>query len=399
MSRRVALVTHTLEGGVWSVTEFLRRALLRSGLFETDTILLATSYNDRASVKLISPKTWFKGPQVIQGSQNGQPYTHIGAVMAEFEFQHYLPRSVLTGILNQYDLIQIVAGTPAWAVVARGLNRPVCLFAATLAKEERASLLQCKAGWKKIWIKQMTRWTNYLDQKGLSSADCVFAESVYTLNLYAPIVNPTQLVLGPPGVDTNYFSPKPSYDPEGYILSVGRFGEPRKNIRLLFEAFYRLRQISLRVPQLILAGSTGPTSEDWGFSESLGISQYIKVFTDVSVNQLRELYQNARFFVLSSSEEGLGLVILEAMACGLPIVSTDCGGPSTAVEQGVTGLLTPVGDVEALAVAMKQLLESPNLCRAMGQRGRQRVENHFSIETAGQAYLDKYIEILKPKVR
>ena len=60
-------------------------------------------------------------------------------------------------------------------------------------------------------------------------------------------------------------------------------------------------------------------------------------------------------FLLSSNEEGLGLVIGEAMAAGLPVVSTRCGGPETFVVEGVTGYLTPVGDAQAMALKIAEL--------------------------------------------
>jgi len=88
------------------------------------------------------------------------------------------------------------------------------------------------------------------------------------------------------------------------------------------------------------------------------------------------------------------MVILEAMASGLPIISTDCGGPATAVIPGENGLLTPVGNAQALAEAMQTLWEQPELRRRMGQAARQRVEERFSIEKAGQVYLDAYARLL-----
>ena len=122
---------------------------------------------------------------------------------------------------------------------------------------------------------------------------------------------------------------------------------------------------------------------------SLGISDYVKFRQNVLVEELARLYQGASLFVLSSDEEGLGIVILEAMASGLPVVSTRCGGPETAVVEGETGYLTPVGDARALADAMQHLLSHPELRQRLGRAGRQCVEERFSIEAAGKVYLGK----------
>ena len=86
--------------------------------------------------------------------------------------------------------------------------------------------------------------------------------------------------------------------------------------------------------------------------------------------------------------------MLEAMASGLPVVSTDCGGPATSVLQGVTGFLTPVGNAVALACAMERLLADPDLARRMGETGRQRAVEWFSLRVTGSAFLDVYDRLL-----
>jgi glycosyltransferase involved in cell wall biosynthesis len=106
------------------------------------------------------------------------------------------------------------------------------------------------------------------------------------------------------------------------------------------------------------------------------------------------LYRQASVFVLPSNEEGLGIVILEAMASGLPVVSTRCGGPDTCVVEGETGYLIPVGDAEALAHRMQVLLEDRALGQWMGKAGRMLVEARFSIEAAGKAFLEVYDRLL-----
>jgi hypothetical protein len=99
--------------------------------------------------------------------------------------------------------------------------------------------------------------------------------------------------------------------------------------------------------------------------------------------------------VLSSNEEGLAIVILEAMASGLAVVSTDCGGPATAVTEGETGFLTPVGDVESFSAAMQKLISDPVLCQRMGQAGRRVALERFSLAAAGKVFLDKYDEFFE----
>jgi glycosyltransferase involved in cell wall biosynthesis len=116
---------------------------------------------------------------------------------------------------------------------------------------------------------------------------------------------------------------------------------------------------------------------------------------DVSFDELVDLYRHASLYVVSSDEEGLGLTILEAMACGRPVVSTRCGGPATTVVDGDTGRLVPVGNASALAEAMRSVLSDPDAADRMGARGRERVEQHFSAAATGQRFLDVYDQLLR----
>ncbi|MBI5034846.1 MAG: glycosyltransferase [Chloroflexi bacterium] len=393
MSRRVVLVTHSPSGGVLTVTNFIAQVLRRAE-YDFDIVLLATSFHDNASVRLLSPATWIHGPRVKDECVHGVSVRHVGAFLTEFEFQRYRPRRVLTDLLNQYDLVQVVAGTPAWVAVAGDVRPPVCLFAATTIAQDRMSRLRQTTSWREVWLRWMTRLNTSVERRALKWVDCVLAESDYTRRLLASYLPLERLWLGPPGVDTNFFTPNTTYCADGYIIAVGRLSDPRKNTRLLLDAYAQIRQALPHAPKLVLAGRNGLSESDRDFAAVLGLTEHIETYLNVTDEQLRALYQQAAIFVLSSDEEGLGIVILEAMACGLPVVCTDCGGPATAITPGKTGLLSPVGDAGALATAMLSLLEQPVLRRQMGQAGRRRVEERFSIETAGQVYLDVYERLL-----
>jgi len=395
MNKRIALVTHDLTGGLGTMTFFLYRAIREMSSYDVDLIMLPTSSRDKASVRIIAPSTWFYPPKILVSEWNGIQYSSVGSVFAEIEFQRYRPRNVLTQLLCKYDLIQIVAGSPAFGAVTRFVPIPKCLFAATIMREEQRTLLRETKGCLKIWRTIMTWLGTQWEKKALQLMDCVFAESEYTRCLLAKSVSPDKLLLGMPGVDTKFFSPNVSSKGGGdYILSVGRFSDRRKNVRLLFEAYHKLCTMLPAAPKLVLAGSTPPLEIDWDYAVSLGIKSRIECLVDVSQEDLRRLYSNASLFILSSNEEGLGFVILEAMACGLPIISTDCGGPSTAIISGETGILTPIGNSKAMAEAAYKLTINPTLRRKMGAAARNRVERLFPLEVAGKTYLNEYDRLL-----
>ena len=106
------------------------------------------------------------------------------------------------------------------------------------------------------------------------------------------------------------------------------------------------------------------------------------------------LIQAGDIFVLPSLAEPFGLVILEAMALGRPVVATDAGGPREIVEHGVTGLLVPPSDPSALAAAMQRLIADRQATEAMGQRGRERFTARFTAARMAQDMLDLYRRIL-----
>jgi glycosyltransferase involved in cell wall biosynthesis len=393
---RIALVTHAGEaGGTWAMTKFVWNVLRQNGQYEADIIFLATSATDAESARLRSPGTWFTPLSVRPASREIGPCYSVGANWTELEFQRYQPRRVLTEFLQDYDLVQIIAGTPAWAHVAAKVDRPVALFVATLAGQERLSVIKEKSGWRKIWLRAMTAINERLERRVLNDVDCVFALSRYTYRSLEKRVPSQRLILAPVGVDIARFCPPETYHADGEIVCVARLTDPRKNIRLLIQAYQRLLILVPHAPPLALVGKMGITPEDRALIGALNLTERVNVYQDFELADIARFYQNASLFVLPSDEEGLGIVILEAMACGLPVVSTDCGGPATAVEPGETGHLTPVGDVAALAEAIRQLIENPALRRRMGQRGRQVVEQTFSLEAAGQVFLDQYARLLK----
>ena len=107
------------------------------------------------------------------------------------------------------------------------------------------------------------------------------------------------------------------------------------------------------------------------------------------------LIRAADLFVLPSLAEPFGLVLLEAMALGKPVIATRAGGPMEIVVEGQTGLLTPPSDPTALARNIQHLLGEPNLLQTMGRNGRERFRERFTSERMGQAMRAVYEDALQ----
>jgi len=113
-------------------------------------------------------------------------------------------------------------------------------------------------------------------------------------------------------------------------------------------------------------------------------------------SDIASLLRGFDIFVLPSLAEGISNTILEAMASGLPVVATQVGGNPELVLPGVTGCLVPPGEPEAITRAIKRYLAEPELMRAHGRAGRERVESRFSIRTMVGEYLELYDSLLRP---
>jgi glycosyltransferase involved in cell wall biosynthesis len=171
---------------------------------------------------------------------------------------------------------------------------------------------------------------------------------------------------------------------EEVVLSVGRLTDPRKNIPLLLKAFARVANAH-SAWTLALAGGE-PNAALRGLSEKLGISGRTQWLGRVSSERLRQLYDTAGVFVLPSLQEGLGIVLLEAMATGLPVIATRCGGPEEVIQDGETGVLVQNDDVDALTAALDALLGDALTRERIGSASHAAVRDRFSVERVTGQY-------------
>ncbi|MFD1332573.1 glycosyltransferase [Methylopila musalis] len=163
------------------------------------------------------------------------------------------------------------------------------------------------------------------------------------------------------------------------ILGVGKL-KPQKDFPTLLRAFARLRAET--PARLVILGEGPDRAALESLARDLGIAADVG-FPGFQDNPFRWMAR-ANLFVLSSAFEGLPGVLVQAIACGCPVVATDCpSGPREILEDGRHGPLVPVGDVDAMAEAMARRLGEPRGSEALKRRGA-----FFSWDTAADAYLD-----------
>jgi glycosyltransferase involved in cell wall biosynthesis len=209
----------------------------------------------------------------------------------------------------------------------------------------------------------------------------------------------------PNGVDTERFKPnlkdrlkvRKELGVDGFAwLAVGRF-DPPKDYPNMLQAFARV--VRERSHTTLLIAGDGPLRKAMeSMALDLGISGYVRflgIRRDVS-----QLMNAADAYVMSSSWEGMPMVLLEASATGLPIVATDVGGNREVVLDGITGFLVPPRNPEALAEAMLRMMDLPEeKRREMGKAAHKHIEENFSLDRVVDMWEALYKELLEQKGR
>ena len=225
----------------------------------------------------------------------------------------------------------------------------------------------------------------------LRSAKAIVANDAGLARLSAG-ADPFPVTVIPNGVDTTFFSPRTGPGPKigpTTILFVGRFHR-QKNLRFLMEQIARLHEAAPRDWRLSMVGAGGERRELEKCARRLNLMDMIAWHGWQEKDGLLDLYRQADVVVNPSLYEGLPNVILEAMACGLPVVASDIPGNNALVDPGQTGFLFPLGDGNALRAALQGLRDQPELAKTLGRNGRRRVEEAFSWEHVAKRYLELF---------
>jgi len=195
------------------------------------------------------------------------------------------------------------------------------------------------------------------------------------------------------GVDTALFTPGNAKENAPYILYTGRLSWNKGLIDLVKSAKYILNEH----PEVsfVLTGR-GPLENDLRkLVTKMKMSREFSFVGYVDTQSLVQYYQNAKVFVLPSYYEGLPTTLLEAMACGIPVVTTSVGGIPEVVVNGKNGFIIPIKDPTAIASAVSKLLENEKQRVNMGRIARNTVEKNYSWDRVASEALKYYESITK----
>ncbi len=169
----------------------------------------------------------------------------------------------------------------------------------------------------------------------------------------------------PNSVNPSFIRPRYMGEREKKVVMVARF-HSSKNHAMVMEAFKAATEDSHKDYQLVFYGDGPEKAKLMSLAGSLGIED--RVLFKGNVTHVAEHIEKTRIFVLASNHEGMPNSLIEAMALGLGCISTDCpcGGPADLIENGKNGILVPVGDKQAMADAMKKLMDDDELRENLG---------------------------------
>ncbi|MBI1923530.1 glycosyltransferase [Candidatus Poribacteria bacterium] len=285
-----------------------------------------------------------------------------------------------------------IVHTHAWGTLCEGVIAAKLAGVPVIVHGEHGTI-ECRK--KNIWIQRLL-W-GATDQV-LSVSDMLRKELAteigFPLEKIKPIIN---------GVDTQKFSVFSNKErlkntlgksPDDVVIgTVGRL-VPVKD----YSTFLKALQILLKAGKefhAIFVGDGPLNGELQCLANELRLSKNVTFLGNR--HDIPDLLNTMDIFVLTSLHEGISNTILEAMACGLPVVATNVGGTPEIVEDGKTGILVSVQNPDELAGVIEILIENKELRGKMGKQGRRRVEENFSLERMVKNYEGLYLSLVWAK--
>lgn len=233
-----------------------------------------------------------------------------------------------------------------------------------------------------IYSSTLLKMTLKLSHRIITPSPYVYKESVIMEDYR------DKMVWIPPAVNIETYFPVDKWPVKKKVLFVGAMnrGHDHKGVDVLLRAFRDVSKFH-KDASLILVGTGDMVEYYQKMARDLKISESVTFKGAVDEETLIDIYRDSYVLVLPTKTiaEGFGMVLIEANACGKPVIGSRIGGIKYVIKDGETGLLVPPGDPDALADAIIHLLENPSLARMMGKKGRKMVEQNYKWQKVAEA--------------
>ncbi|EME69338.1 glycosyltransferase [Paramagnetospirillum caucaseum] len=302
------------------------------------------------------------------------PGIAVGAFLPELEAPYYIPNGEWRRLIAAHDRHIAVGGPPLVGNLLATTGTPGLLWCASDLESDRKDRVAAMGLGRRLVHDLVTRpWVRAQQSRVLGTLGRVMGVSSYTIGqLQAHGCPAERLRRLPIPVDTSVFVPPAVPLPSGVLGFAARFEDPRKNLPLALESLACLRRDGADL-RLRLAGAR-PSDSTLARVRDLGLEGAVEFVGELGLDQLPAFYAGLDLFVLPSHQEGLCIAGLEAMACGVPVISTRCGGPEDYVRDGETGYLCD-GTPPSMAAAISRALPER---RRLGEGARLVAESEFS---------------------
>lgn len=336
---------------------------------------------------------WRRVPWKGDGRWNAY---EIGARFPEFEWQRYRLNEGWRRAVEDQDVHLVVSGSilPAAPIVEAG--RPCLAWVATRYWPDKRDRARLFPWYRRLFDFAVNTPASLLMERRLARSVDLLALSEHTAEAFARMAGVEPTVM-PMGIDTEKFrsdgDAEDSDSDEIRLGFVGRLGDPRKNVGLLVETLRELNDRGTSV-NLHLVGGELP-SKVKVMAEADGVADQIRVTKHMDDGELPAYYRALDLFLIPSQQEGLGIVGLEAMACGCPVISTRCGGPEEYVKDGENGALVDFDAVE-IASVVECLSERRALRKELSISAVQTVRANYNIDRMERVFLDRFESLFGP---
>ena len=241
---------------------------------------------------------------------------------------------------RKYDACILIVGIPIWCFIIKNIKIKKSIWFASIAKEDRRDSIVSSNFFLKVLKKVNLILINHFERKLNFENTKIFCLSEYTNTL---LNNSKSEILNYPLVLKNIVN----NNKEKIILHISRFGDERKNIKMLINVFDNLVNHKNLNYKLILIGDK-PSKDLLKLIASKQLNNKIEIHPFLEQKEITKFYYSSKYFILTSNEEGLGIVLLEAMNNGCIVLSTKCGGPENIIKNNYNGLLSDKNDIQEM---------------------------------------------------
>jgi len=366
-----------LGGGAGRATLNIARELVKSG---NEVDILTSSYEKKATDEVVDGINIYR----VFSKRKGIHECGFLGMLSYVIFGFFKFRKLVKN--KKYDVIHAFFSIPTGIITFLGKKIYGLNYIVSLRGSDVPDYDQYEFNVMHKFLKPLNRriWKNAHSVVVLSKNLAEIASKTEPKLHYKVIYN---------GIDMSVFRPMnvKKTDECIQLICVSRLLK-RKGIQYLLYALSKLRYPNLK---LLIVGTGNYGEELRRLTSKLDLSERVSFHNYCKNEDLPELYNRSDIFVLPSLTESFGLVFLEAMACGLPIIATRTGGIPEIVENGENGILVEPGEIDELKNALDRLISDKELRQKMSRNNLLRVRE-FSWEKIANQYLEEYKNVCNP---